>query len=223
MIEKYTFDFLKGIAAHNDKEWFEDHRDDYERAKANLVDVAGRLIGAASRFDPKVANANAEPTKCVTRINRDMRFAKGKPPYKTDLFVMLNSVGDYQGSASYYLHVEPGGCYAGGGIFTTEPKALDHIRKRIAASVPKWTGVVESCEMRAMFPNGLTSPGELKRAPQGYDPDHLAIEYLRMKGFCANRKLTNKQLQDEDALDAVVETFKAAQPLVGYLNDAIAG
>lgn len=223
MIEKHTFDFLKGIAAHNDKAWFEEHRDDYERAKANLVQVAGLLIDAASRFDPNVAKANAEPARCVTRINRDMRFAKGKPPYKTEMFVMLNGVGDYHASASYYLHVEPGACYAGGGVFMTEPKALDNIRKRIAAAPDKWTGIVESAEMRKAFPDGLTSPETLKRAPQGYDPDHPAIAYLRMKGFCATRPLTNKQVQGDDAVDIVVETFKAARPLVGFINAAVAG
>lgn len=220
MIATSTFDFLKGIASHNEKEWFDLHRDAYEAAKADLADLAGALIGRADEFDEKAGKANPDPARCISRINRDMRFAKGKPPYKTDFFVSLG-VGELQSTASYYVHVEPGGCYAGGGIFVTQPEALGKIRDRIVAATDKWDGIVEASEMRKLFPKGLTSPETLKNAPRGYDADHPAIEYLRMKGFCANHPLTNKAMQDKDAVDEIVRAFKAARPLVDFINDAV--
>lgn len=221
MIATSTFDFLKGIASHNEKEWLDQHRDAYEAAKADLADLAGALIDRSGEFDDKVGKANGDPVRCVSRLNRDMRFTKGKPPYKTDFFISLG-VGELQSTASYYVHVEPGACYAGGGVFTTAPEALGKIRDRIVAATDKWNSIVEAPELRRAFPKGLTSPGTLKTAPRGYDADHPAIEYLRMKGFCANHPLTNKAMQDKDAVDEIVRTFKAVRPLVDFINDAVA-
>ena len=220
MIDNSTFTFLKGIAAHTEKAWLEDHRDDYQTAKDNIVEAAGILIGRCDEFDGAVGRANVDPARCVSRLNRDMRFAKGKPPYKTDFFISL-ALGELQATASYFVHIEPGHCYAGGGVFTTQPEALGRIRDRIVAQTGKWNGIVHTPTFQQVFPNGLTSPETLKTAPHGYDPDHPAIEDLRRKGFCANHPLTDKTMRADEAFDQIIHAFKAARPLVDFINTAV--
>ena len=73
---------------------------------------------------------------------------------------------------SYFIHVEPGSCYAGGGMFTPTPAQLGHIRDRIAHSYKAWTGIVESAALRKLIPDGLTAPSTLKSMPAGYDTAH---------------------------------------------------
>ena len=150
-----------------------------------------------------------------------MRFGTGKPPYKSEVFIMLNGVGEAQSSASYYLHIEPGNVYAGGGIFVTEPKVLNHIRGRISSSYDAWLSVAESPAMQRMFPKGLTAPDSVKVAPHGYDVYDPAIQYLRMKGFCANRPLTRKQVEQDGGLDDVVQTFLTVKPMVDFINTSV--
>ena len=82
-----TFSFLEGIAAHNEKPWFDANRDLYEAgyvapAKA-FVAVLGpqlRTISKAVQFEPKLNGS-------LGRINRDIRFSKDKRPYKDHLDV----------------------------------------------------------------------------------------------------------------------------------------
>lgn len=222
MITRSTLDYLRDLENHNDKEWFEAHRDRYDAYRANLVDIADELIAAAGSFDVRVREANPDPSKCVSRTHRDMRFNKsGKPPYKTDAFISLNSVGGATSSAGYYFHVERGNIYAGGGVFTTDPPLLDAVRQRISRSYDQWLAVVESEDMKAVFPDGLTSPETLKVAPHGYDVDDPAIEYLRMKGFCANHPLTAARAQQDGVLTEIVDTFRAVRPLVDFINTAV--
>jgi len=219
MILHTTFDYLRDLEENNDREWFEAHRDRYDAYRENLVDVADDLIAAAGAFDPRVREANPDPSKCVSRTHRDMRFNKSnKPPYKTDAFISLNSVGGATSSAGYYFHVERGDTYAGGGVFTTDPPLLIKVRERISRSYDTWLDVVESSDMKKTFPDGLTSPETLKVAPHGFDVDDPAIEYLRMKGFCANRPLTNTRAQQGDVLSEITDTFRTVRPLVDYIN-----
>jgi len=216
MIDAATFKFLRDLDKNNDKEWFEAHRDRYDTALENLTVVAGRLIDDAASYDPAIAKLDLEPKKCISRIHRDMRFQKGKPPYKTDWFIMLG--GEAEKGAGYFLHVQSGGSFAGGGLYTPDADTLLSIRKRISKNFADWKKVAEGKQLTSIVPDGVTPPDELKTMPHGFDKDDPAAEYLRMKGYVANRGLSNADLEGEKAQTLVVEAFKAAEPLVAFLN-----
>lgn len=218
MIDRKTFHFLRDLQKHNDKDWFEDHRDAYDTAIDNLTDVASRLIDDAKSYDPAIGKLKLDPKDCISRIHRDMRFQKGKPPYKPDWFLLIG--GDAQGgsAAGYHLHIQPSDSYAGGGVYTPDAKMLEAIRHRIAARLDDWVNLVEGKELTDVMPGGIDAPEELKTIPRGFDKDDPAADYLRMKGFVANRPLSNKDLESERAHDLIVEAFATAQPLVAFLN-----
>jgi uncharacterized protein (TIGR02453 family) len=221
MIRATTFAFLRELADNDTREWFEDHRADYDTVMDNLAETAETIIARVDESEKGFAAANPDPRAAISRIHRDMRFAKpGKSKFKPDFFVSFHPTTASAGIAGYYLHIEPGNVYAGGGSFTPDPASLGRIRTRMSASYSRWTAVAESTEMTAMFPHGLTAPETLKIAPQGFDPADPAIEYLRMKGYCANRPLTMKRIQAQESVGDVVETFATVRPLVEYLNDA---
>ena len=80
-----TFAFLRGLAANNNKSWFDEHRADYETfcmapARAFIEALGPRLkkISPTVQWEAKVNGS-------IFRINRDIRFAKDKRPYKTNL------------------------------------------------------------------------------------------------------------------------------------------
>ena len=218
MIDAATFKFLRDLDKNNDKEWFEAHRDRYDTALENLTVVAGRLIDDAASYDPAIAKLDLEPKKCISRIHRDMRFQKGKPPYKTDWFIMLGGDPQAGKGAGYFLHVQSGGSFAGGGLYTPDADTLLSIRKRISKNFADWKKVAEGKQLTSIVPDGVTPPDELKTMPHGFDKDDPAAEYLRMKGYVANRGLSNADLEGEKAQTLVVEAFKAAEPLVAFLN-----
>jgi len=222
MLTPETLGFLRTLDRNNTKDWFDGHRDAYEAAHADLLAAAETLRDHADHYDPRAAKANPDLGKCLTRIRRDPRFSKGKPPFKTDFFLMLNPTGDRQGTAGYFLHVEPGNCYAGASYFVTQPEPLGRIRDRLVARFEAWQAIVEGAEARKVFPDGVESPTSLKRAPRGYDPNHPAAEYLRMKGFGLHHRIADKTLVGDPGLDVVLGAMKAARPFVDFINTAIA-
>ena len=98
------------------------------------------------------------------RIYRDTRFAKDKSPYKTHVaahFRHKQTSADVHGPG-FYFHLDPGGCFIGGGLWLPEPPSLKKVRDSIAYD-PKGWGKVRRA-VKEIEGDGLTRP------PQGYDP-----------------------------------------------------
>src|ERR1044072_3958455 len=106
--------FFKQLAANNNKEWFEAHRDtDENDVRAPMRELVEELDVRFARFAPEIGG---DPKRSMFRINRDIRFSKDKSPYKTHAAAWFHhrnaarSVGSEAdaGSAGYYFHLEPG-------------------------------------------------------------------------------------------------------------------
>ena len=94
MIHKQTFDFLRDIKSNNSKEWMDENRENYQLAKENILEVAELLLANISKFDGNISALHLDPKKCITRLNRDLRFSKDKTPYKTCLLYTSPSPRD---------------------------------------------------------------------------------------------------------------------------------
>ena len=77
-----AIDFLADLAQNNDRSWFQPRKAEYERL---LKEPMEALVAAlADRFEARGLPLGADPTRSVSRIYRDTRFAKDKSPYKTE-------------------------------------------------------------------------------------------------------------------------------------------
>jgi len=187
MIQKETLEFLTDLKNNNVKEWFEENRKRYDLAKNDILSLTGELIRSVSDFDRAIYNGNLKPANSITRINRDMRFAKDKTPYKSDYYIVLNKFGRSSPSAFYYLHIEPDNCFVGGGLWNPQPEELKKCRQEIDYSFKEWTSIINDETFKKFFPNGIQSVGFLTKIPKGYDENNPAGEFLKMKGFCKKK------------------------------------
>ena len=80
MNTSFIYDFLKKLAANNNRKWFNSHRADYDRAEAEFEELLTAVIARISVFDPTVVHVQAK--SCIYRIYRDLRFTQDKTPYK---------------------------------------------------------------------------------------------------------------------------------------------
>ena len=221
MIDKNTFGFLKQLNSNNSKEWLDEHRSDYNFAKDDVLNLTQTLIHAEAAFDVGIAKADLDPNKCITRLNRDLRFSKDKTPYKTDYYIVLNQHGKNSPSAFYYVHIEPNNCFVGGGVYNPQPAELKKIRSEINASFDEWNQLINEKYFQLKFPSGIHNSRTLVRSPKEFEDDNPAIEFLKMKGFYTQEPLTDKEMQSNLTLEKIVDYFKTVKPLVDYLNLAI--
>ena len=115
--------FLSELALNNNKPWFEEHRPTYEQLRGEWLAFVGQAIDGISQFDPSVGIVS--PKDALFRINRDVRFAKDKRPYKTTFSAAICPQGRNSGLPAYYFQInEAGALFIGGGVYMPEPTIL---------------------------------------------------------------------------------------------------
>ena len=123
-IENSTIKFLKDLDKNNDRTWFLDHKKQYEAALENMKKFKDAVVLELSKKD------GIEDGR-VFRIYRDVRFSKDKAPYKNNFGVHFTRAGKER-RGGYYLHIEPGKSFVGGGFWSPEPADLKRIRDEFA-------------------------------------------------------------------------------------------
>ncbi len=219
MLQLATFKFLKDLKKNNNKPWFDEHRKQYEAAKTDFYQLVDAVIAGIAAFDSSVAHLKAKD--CAFRINRDVRFSKDKSPYKTNMGAFISKGGKKINSAGYYIHIEPGQCFAAGGFYMPDAPQLAKIRQEIDYSFDEWKKIVSEKSFKKIFVKGVEGIKVLSRPPKGYDETNPAISYLKMKSFIASRDLADKELQDKTAVKEIAKTYAAMKPMIIFLNAAV--
>ncbi len=218
MIAKETLDFLKKLAKNNNREWFQANKKAFDAAQDNMTAFAGYLIGEIGKFDGEVANL--DPKACVFRIYRDVRFSKDKSPYKVNLGAYISPGGRKSMQPGYYFHVQPNASFIAGGKHLPDGGECLKIRNAIAKNTAEFLKIVEKKSFRDAF--GQMSGDKLKSAPKGFDPEHQAVEYLKLKEFMAFTELhDDKFLTSAEFPKHLVKTIKEMYPLVAFLRKAL--
>lgn len=221
MITASTLEFLRELKANNSREWFEPHRPAYQLAYGDFFDTVARLIVSISQFDPEIAASRLDPKGCIMRIYRDIRFSSDKTPYKTGFFAYINKGSKKSPFGGYYLHLEPGASFAGGGVYMPDPAVLAKIRQEIDTCFPEWQAIAGNAELLAHFPEGIRASGMAKRPPKGYEISNPAIEFIKYKGYYTQQFYGDNEVTSADFVAALTDSFRSVKPVIDFLNRAI--
>lgn len=219
MLQPATLQFLKNLQKNNNKPWFDKNRSQYETAKADILLLTECLISTISKFEPAMANLVAKD--CTFRINRDVRFSKDKSPYKNNFACYFNKDGKKGNGAGYYLHIQPGKSFAGGGIWMPETNVLASIRQEIDYNYTEWKKMLSNSLFKKTFEKGIQSETSLSRPPKGYDELNPAIKYIKMKSFIVSNNFSDAELLSNNFVKNITKTFSTMKPLINFLNTAI--
>ncbi len=215
-----TFTFLRDLADNNNRDWFQARKSRYEDdvrdpALCFIVDFAPRLKEISSRFraDPR-ANGGS-----MFRIYRDTRFSKDKSPYKTHTGIQFrHEAGKDAHAPGFYLHIQPGSCFVGCGVWRPSGPALRRIREAIDEDPDSW----KQASRDGRFTDSFELAGDsLIRAPKGCDPSHPLIVDLRRKDFIGVARLSADALTSDDFLDTFAGLCRDAAPFQRWLCQAI--
>ena len=62
---------------------------------------------------------------------------------------------------------------------------------------------------------------KLSTTPKGYEKDHQAIKYLKLKSFIAETGFADEELTKASLHKKTVAVFEALQPLLEFINRAL--
>jgi len=219
MLQQSTLRFLKQLRSNNNKPWFDNHRQEYEKVKEDFINLVQQVLDNAARFDANLQNL--QPKNCVFRINRDVRFSADKRPYKNNLAAYFNKDGKKGEGAGYYLHIEPGKSFIGVGIWQPLPEVLAKIRQEIDYNLPGFKLLLKNAKFKKHFFNGLVTENKLSRPPKGYNDDNPAIEWIKLKSFIVTCTISDADIVKKTFSKQVADVFGIALPLVNFINKAL--
>ena len=210
MFTPALFQFLRDLAANNRREWFQANRADYESlVRRPLQEFAEAFAGPLEDFSMHfIADKGS-----LFRIHRDVRFSADKSPYKTHAAAQFrHERGKDVHAPGFYLHLEAGGAFAGGGLWRPDACALNKVRQAIVAWPGRW---VES------LAGGPLEGESLSRPPRGYAADHPLIEDLKRKDFVRTVQFTQEEVCRPDFLLRFTDSCAQVGPLVRFLCEAL--
>ena len=214
------FDFLRQLKKNNNRDWFQKNKARYE---SDVRDPALRFVEALGPGLRKISpHLVADPRPVggsLFRINRDIRFSKDKSPYKTAVGMSFGHDLGRQGPApGLYVQLEPGTSWAGGGVHMPDGPTLTKVRDAIVADTSSWKRIVTNPKFKEA---GANIGESLKRAPQGYDPEHPLVEDLKRKSYTWHAQFSEAQVCGRDFADRFLEACKTADPFDRFLARAL--
>ena len=228
-----TFRFQRALAKNNNREWFTAHKVEYEEHLKQpflrlITDLQAPLAKISTHFraDPKPVGGS------LFRIYRDTRFANDKTPYKAwagarffhertkiaNPDATLQRPGTAIEAPSFYLHIQPGNCFIGGGLWHPETATQRRIRDFIVENPESWKKATRAPAFRRKFDMHEES---LSRPPRGYPADHELIDDLKRKNYVAMASLDDATVTGPRLLKAVGDGLRGCAPLIDYLCAAL--
>lgn len=208
---KKAFEFLKQLRKNNNREWFADHKSEYDSiVKENKV-FFNKIYAELQEHDHLKGIH-------IFRIYRDVRFSKDQTPYK-DNFGVGYSRSKPMLRGGYYIQLEPGNSFVGGGFWGPEAKDLLRIRKEFEISTTEIEKITSDETFVTYF--GSLQGDSVKTAPRGFDKNHTAIDLIRKKQFVVMRKFTDKEVLSDNFQKEVILTLLAMRPFFDYMSEVL--
>lgn len=214
------FRFLKSLAANNQRAWFQKNKQRYEQ---DLLAPCQAFIRAfqphLKRISPHFLADDRRSGGSLMRIYRDTRFGKDKTPYKTNVGIHFrHEMGKDVHCPGFYVHLAPGECFLGAGIWHPDSAALKSIRAAIDEEPARWKRARDQKKFRAHFE---LAGDQLKTSPRDYPQDHPLIEDLRRKDFIGVKQVAEAEVLDPDFIVACATAFAASRSYIRFLCDAL--
>ena len=214
--------FLKELKDNNNRPWFIMNKPRYDILREEFLQVVTDTIVELGKFDAAVKFCN--PKKAMFRINRDVRFAHDKSPYKTR-FSAAVAPNDLRrpskaGGPTYYIQIDGDGrLLFGAGEYMPPPHRLKALRQHMVDDAAGFAKVLKNKKLKATY-GDIQNEGKLMRPPKGFDPEHEHIEYIKLKSFFVWTELDVPMNQPELLVPMIAQGLKDAYPLVTWMREA---
>ena len=220
MLSKDSLQFLDDLKANNNRDWFLDNKKRYEVFKKDYQQLVADFLDAMKPLDPTLEML--EVKNCTFRINRDIRFSKDKSPYKDHVGIWMSSGAKGMNRSGYYVHIARTGSFIAGGFYCPEAEDLKKVRKEIAFFHEDLEEIMHDKNFQKEFGDFDRNENNLlKNPPRGYEKDHPAIEYLKLKSFETSQKFDIEEVLKKDFVSKMTQKLIVLKPLNDFINRAL--
>ena len=210
-ISKTTIDFLKALKENNNRDWFTEHKADFQKEQKRAKDFYNAILEKLKLHD------DIESLK-IFRIYRDVRFSLDKTPYKPHFAGnFVRATNKLRGG--YYLRIRPGESFLAGGFWEPNKEDLLRIRKEFEMDASEIREIINNPTFLKYF--GKLEGESLKTAPRGFDKEHPNMDLIRRKQFIVTRSFTDEEVLSPNFLEEINNSYKAMRPYFDYMSEIL--
>jgi uncharacterized protein (TIGR02453 family) len=208
-----TFRFFRQLARNNHKPWMDLNRERYRACVvAPFHALLDQLTPAVCELDPAF-DVSGRTGRNFSRINRDIRFAADKTPYRPQFYIFFSGSGTPgRGAGQLYAGLSADAVTVGFRIyFSGRQGVLAQVGIPRALQNARWLATQQRRLGRSYESYWYTSVKDewIKRAGWPLTPD----EWKRLKGWIVRRKLSPEAATSANFPAAVCRIFRALHPL----------
>lgn len=216
-MNKNVLSFLVQLSENNQKSWMDENKPWFQEVKEEFLKGVDTILKGLVELEPGMGNFN--PKDCVFRQNRDVRFSPNKVPYKINMAAYFAINGKKSVGPGYYLHIQPGKSFVGGGLYHPPADLLKKMRQEIDYSGEELKSILSTVEFKEYF-GGLKGE-QLKTSPRDYDADHPHIDLLRFKSYEVFTVIPDELIIAGKVEQKSLEAFYKMQPFMNFLYRAV--
>lgn len=213
---KQAVEFLMENKFHDSKDWFRQHREEYDKLVLDpMRALVTELAPAMLELDDKLI---AEPKvgRSISRIYRDTRFSKDKSTFRDVVWcVFLREKKLYEGPPAFYFEFSPSKLRWGCGYYRASPRDMDTMRGLIVRGDPDFDAA-----RRAVGRDGYFElEGERYKRSKFPDVQGPARQWLDQKNISVNHNGAAQgfdQLYDPALGQVLIRDFQRLKPLYQF-------
>lgn len=214
---KNTINFLKKLAKNNNKDWFDANKLDYIKyVKQPTIELSSALADSMLSIDNTF---EVNPSKIISRINRDIRFSADKSLYRTNIwFSFKPALKDWFNHPGFYYEFDILHYGFGMGFYKASKDTLEEFRECVIDDPNEFQKVIKYNKK----PFEFQLYGEEYKRPKNYNvPDDLKTWLNRKNFYVACRFDLDDVFYSEHLVQRLTQGFELLQPLYDYFKNVV--
>lgn len=206
-----TFEFFMAISFNNNREFFHDNHDWYmEAIRQPLIELAADLSGTIEKIDDRLER---RPERCVSRINRDIRFSRDKSPYRDYMWIAFHNPEEKHSRPGYWMDISLDHIGFGMGFYEEDKSIMDAHRQFLMNHPEEFKRIIAS-----LNPADTLSMDIRKRmkVPEGIDENLQKWYSIKSVGLSRELSTESPIVRSSALAEEIAKTYLGMKPLYDY-------
>lgn len=209
-----TIDFMWNIRLNNNKPWFEEHKDEYQRDLQFPMKALGQAVFEGITTDYEKYGFIHK----VSRIYRDARRVRDGNPYKDCMWFSIEKPYpkdvESSGILTFWFDLHPEGWSYGLGYYAAKAATMEQVRAKIDDNPKKFEKLIDLFASQEEFQ--LDGPSYVR---QKQAPTEKTQEWYNKKSFSLIHSSDNyEELFSAALIDRIIQGFTFLMPFYDYFD-----
>lgn len=212
MFSPETLEFIAENCWKSSRDWFHEHRNEYLKFVRNpLIELSDFLAPTIEKIDTQLVT---DPRVTISRINRDLRFAKGGSIYRDTLWISYRrDRQEFQAWPEFYFILSPRESFYGCGYYQTKAPVMEKIRKMVIEDHPKYLKAKAVLDKHS----NIILEGDMYKRSKFKDYSEEKRQWLDRKNLSFSIYPTGEVLFGEELGENIKEAFEKMVPIYEFL------